>query len=946
MRFRNIFVLLFLLVSVFPSFAQRGNSKNSLKVTVLDTLYNEPIGYATVYISKDGTINGAKFSTTDAEGKAVIDGLAAGKFIFTAEMMGYVSKKLNIEIKPGVNDLGKIYLTEDVSTIDQVVISAVGNPIVVKKDTIEYSAASFKTTENDVLEDLLKKLPGFEVDASGAITHNGKTVNKIMLGGKEFFLDDPQLASKNIPASVINKVKVLQKKSEQAEFTGIDDGEEETVIDLSVRPGMMDSWFGNFSGGGGMDIVSADHDVRFQAAGMAGKFTDKSQISFIANGNNTNNRGFNDMTSSMMGGMRQYGGRGGMGGGMGGFGGGSGITTSWMAGVNGNWYLGGDKDRELGGNAMYNGSVNDVEQRSHRTTFLDSTQSLITSNNSVSANYTDGLRAGINFDYKFNDKTSLMFKPYFRYGTNRFDETSDYITDNSVLGKVNDGMSESSGNGNTWSTGGRAMLRQRIGLTPGRTFSLFVNYSISNNSLAGNNKSLTRTYADNLLKDSTIVDQNYNRKEDSYSVSANMTYTEPLGRNFFLQASYRFGWSQNVSEKLTYNAPTGELDIAYSNRMKNTFYNHRMQLSFMKQEEKYNIQIGVNAQPATTHTSASLGVVRDTSYTVWNFAPSARFDYRFSDNNFLRINYNGRTNQPSINQLMPVPDNSNPLYVSLGNTSLNPEFSHNLWADYRFTDMKTFSTYNVMANFSYTKDDIINASWYNASGVQYTVPINSARPTFNGSLMLMINSQIAKSKFSIMSFTRGSVTSNLTYTGNDTTATSLDEVRHSLIGGRTTSMSLTENLTFVYRDDYIETRLGGRVTYKNAWYEISSQKKAQTFDNVVFAEVNATLPWGMEIGTDARYNFYYGYDEGYGDPMLRWNAKISQSFLQKKLTLQFRVYDILNQSKNNYRTTTDNYVEDVYNNTLGQYFMLTLTYRFGNFNNAMGGGGGRHGMRR
>ena len=166
MRFRNIFILLFLLVSVLPSFAQRGNSKNSLKVTVLDTLYNEPIGYATVYISKDGTINGAKFSTTDAEGKAVIDGLAAGKFIFTAEMMGYVSKKLNIEIKPGVNDLGKIYMTEDVSTIEQVVISAVGNPIVVKKDTIEYSAASFKTTENDVLEDLLKKLPGIEVDAS------------------------------------------------------------------------------------------------------------------------------------------------------------------------------------------------------------------------------------------------------------------------------------------------------------------------------------------------------------------------------------------------------------------------------------------------------------------------------------------------------------------------------------------------------------------------------------------------------------------------------------------------------------------------------------------------------------------------------------------------------------------------------------------------------------
>lgn len=944
MKYKYIFTLLFLFMVSFPAFAQGEKTYGSVKVKVLDTLSKEPISFATIFLSKDGDVQGAKYSTTDAQGHGVINNVEAGKYILTAEMMGYLPKRVSVSVKEGINDIGTIYMSEDVTTLEQAVVTAVGNPIVVKKDTIEYSAASFKTTENDMLEDLLKKMPGFDVDASGAITSNGKTINKVMIQGKEFFLDDPQLASKNIPASLINKVRVLEKKSEQAEFTGIDDGEEETVLDLTIKPGFMDSWFGNFSGGGGMDISSADHGARFQAAGMAGRFTDDSQFSIIANGNNTNNRGFNDMTSSMMGGMRQYGGRGGFGGG--GYGGSSGITTSWMGGVNGNWYLGGDKDRELGGNAMYNGSINDVQQRSHRTTFLDSTQSLITANNSVSANFNDGLRAGINFDYKFNDKTSLMFRPYFRYGTSRFDETSDYTTDNTEFGKVNDGQSESSGNGTTWTTGGRAMLRQRIGLTPGRTFSLFINYSISNNSLSGDNKSLTRTFAENILKDSTIIDQHYDRKENSYSVSANMTYTEPLGRNFFMQASYRFGWNQSLSEKLTYNNPTQELDIAYSNRMENTFLNHRMQLSFMKQEDKYNVQIGVNAQPATTYTTASLGVVRDTSYTVWNFAPSARFDYHFSDNNFLRINYNGRTNQPSINQLMPVPDNSNPLYVSLGNTSLNPEFSHNLWADYRYTDMKTFSTYNLRANFSYTKDDIINASWYNSSGVQYTVPINSARPTFNGSLMLMINSQIAKSKFSIMSYTRGSVTSNLTYTGSDTTATSLEEIRGSLIGGRTTSLSLTENLTFVYRNDFIETRLGGRVTYKNAWYEISSQKKAQTWDNVVFAEVNATLPWGMEIGTDARYNFYYGYDAGYGDPMLRWNAEISQSFLKKKLTLVFKVYDILNQSKNNYRTTTDNYVEDVYNNTLGQYFMLSLTYRFGNFGQMMGGGGMGRGHRR
>ena len=197
--------------------------------------------------------------------------------------------------------------------------------------------------------------------------------------------------------------------------------------------------------------------------------------------------------------------------------------------------------------------------------------------------------------------------------------------------------------------------------------------------------------------------------------------------------------------------------------------------------------------------------------------------------------------------------------------------------------------------------------------------------------MLMNNSQFGKSGFSLMSFTRGSVTSSLSYTGDNPEAETFDEIQDYLVGGRTTSMSVSENLTLVYRNDFIETRLGASASYSKAWYEIASQARADTWDNSVFAEVNATMPWGMEFRTDARYNYYIGYEAGYGDPELTWNAEISQLFLKDKMTLRFKVYDILNQSRNNYRTTTDNYVEDTYNNTLGQYFMISLVYRFGNF---------------
>ena len=906
MTYKRLLSVLLLIFSAWSLFAQKGD--NTVKVKLTDTLSLEPVSFATIYLSKDGSTS-AYYAVTDADGKGMIKGVPAGKYMFVADMVGYRKLIRNITVDKAVTDLGELFMSEDVEMLDAVVVSAVGNPIVVKKDTIEYSAAAYKTTDNDVLEDLLKKLPGVDVDSDGAISYQGET-------------------SKNIPAQIIQKVKIVDKKSDQAEFTGIDDGNEEKVIDLSIKPGMLEAWFGNVTAGGGHDLQTEEHAARYQASGMIGRFTENNQISFILNGNNTNNRGFNDMNSEMGGGMR---GRG--------FGGNrGGIMTSWMAGVNGNMNIGGDKDREIGGNYLYNGSIRDVEERSSRTTFLGDGSSLMTDNNETSRFFSDGHRGGVVFDYKFNDKTSILFRPRFNYGRSRYDEMNEYSTDNSESGKVNGGRSESTSDGISWRTRGRLLLRQKIGETKGRTLSLNVDYSLSNNDYSGTNYSETNTYADNVLSGTELIDQRYDQKDESYSVSADLTYTEPLGRNFFLLGSYRFDWQQYQSEKMTYDNASGRLIDDYSSRMTNTFLSHRMQVSMMKQEEKYNLQIGVNAEPSTTRTVGQMGAARDTSYTVWNFAPSARFDYNFSDNEFLRLFYWGRTSEPSVNQLMPVPDNSDPLYVSLGNPTLKPEFQHRLRMHYDYTDMKTFSTYALMGGFNYTKDDIINASWYDGSGVQYTAPINSDRPVIGGDLMFMVNSQIAKSGFSIMSFTRAAVNSSLSYTGNDTTATTLDEIMDDLIAGRTTTLSVMENLTFVYRNDYLETRLGARASYRKAWYEIASQARSDTWDNSVFAEVTATLPWGMEIATDARYNYYIGYDAGFGEPSLTWNAEISQSFLKKKMTLRLKVYDILNQSRNNYRNTTDNYIEDTYNNTLGQYFIISLVYRFGNFDRMMGGG--------
>ena len=274
----------------------------TVKLKLVDEKTSAPVAYATASLKVKGEETASKYVLTDANGAASLTKVKKGTYIFKAELMGYKAYEKEIVVDKNV-DLGDIKMAEDAEVLDAASVSAAGNPIIVKKDTIEYNASSFKTSDNDMLEELLKKLPGVEVGTDGSITANGETIKKITIDGKTFFLDDPQLATKNIPAKLINKVKVVEKKSEQAEFTGIDDGNEETIIDLSIRPGMMNGVFGNIMAGGGHDVPSPTNDMndwRYQGAAMVGRFTDKSQVSLILNANNTNNRGFNDMAGSMV----------------------------------------------------------------------------------------------------------------------------------------------------------------------------------------------------------------------------------------------------------------------------------------------------------------------------------------------------------------------------------------------------------------------------------------------------------------------------------------------------------------------------------------------------------------------------------------------------------------------------------------------------------------------
>ena len=886
------------------------------RAVLVDSLTKAPIEFATFHAKYVGDKQPRKFALTDDKGVAVLQGLPVGRATITVEYMGYKTKKFTFDIKKGANEYGELVISEDNNVLDAVVVSGVANQMVVKRDTIEYNASSFKVNDTDMLEELIKKLPGVEVDANGTITANGKEIKKVMIEGKEFFLDDPNLATKNLPAKIVEKVRVVERKSEQAQFTGIDDGDEEMVLDLGIKAGMMKGWFGNLGGGLGNPLAN-DGDMKYESAAMIGRFTDKSQVSIIGNLNNTNNRGFTDVAGNMMGQMRM-GGRGGWNS--------KGITTSWMGGINANKNFK-KQDSDIQGNLMYSGSDKLVEETMDRTTILGPDRILYNYEKGYDKTYTDGIRFGGEFDYKFTELTSILVRPNINIGKGDYESFNEFNT-RTNMDSTNKGYSRNWGDNHNQSVGTNVILRQKFN-RPGRTMSLSVNFNHSNNESDGYNYSKTEYFKNNVVDSTAIVDQQFSRKNLSNVVAARLSYIEPLGKNYFLEGAYRYSYRMNESDKNTYSKDASGaytvLDEMYSTNYGNTIIQQQAELNIMKQEDKYNISIGASVQPTKT---ISEGKGRDTTYSVVNFSPIARIDYRFTEDKFLRVRYRGRTSNPSISQMMPINDNSDPLKVVEGNPNLKPEFSHSLSTEYRANNRRTFTWFSVGADATYTQDDIVSRREYREDGVQVSKYVNTNKGVYSVNGRIMYNGKIGNSNFSINTFTRAGVNNSISYVNE----------KGKYVENETQNFTVMESLRLTYRNDWAEIIAGGRVNYRNAQYSVASMDDVTTWTNALTGSVNLTIPGGLNFTSDINHTWYIGYDQGYDKPNTVWNASISKTLFKNAATLKFKVYDILKQDRTTSVTTSENYVQNLTSNTLGQYFMVTLTWRFGNFGDMRKGG--------
>ncbi len=953
---------------MFAGISVQAQTSYSVKAVLVDATTGDPIGFATVSLSQSGRDQAYKYTLSDENGNVNLTSVARGEYTLKAELLGYQTYTAEIKVQNSSLDLGTIKLATDSEQLDAALVSAIGNQMIIKKDTIEYNATAFRTTDNDVLEDLLKKLPGVEVSDDGTITANGEEITKITIDGKTFFLDDPQLASKNIPAKMVNKLKVIQKKSEQAEFTGIDDGEEETIIDLSVQPGMMRGLFGNVLAGGGADLPSTDTESEFRYQGNAfiGRFNENSQISLILNGNNINSRGATNRAGNMMMDMRSSG--------IGGSG--AGITTYYMAGINGAWDLFDDK-MDFGGNYLFNRNENYVDQSSVKTTYLTD-YNLIYNSSGVSETNTTGHRFGIRLEHKFSDNTSIIFQPEINFGRGNYIQASRDTTYNDDLAgtvsKLSRSYADNSGDNTSVTSNGFFLFRQRLGI-PGRTISANVNYSISSNSLSGLNSNGTYTYDDNDIETaSSIVNQSFDNRQESYSVNGRVTYTEPLGNRFYLEANYSYRWSRSESDKSTYDLDNGgEFDPTYSNRIINESNNQEIGVNALYQSQSLRAQLGFAAMPTKTYNETTRWNSETETYSPvyyedfrWNFSPQVSMFVDFGELSSMRLFYRGTSSQPSTSQLIPVPDNSDPLNISFGNPSLVPYFTHSLRGDYRYSNREKYTSFNIRFNGNYVQNPIVNLIWYGSDGGQFSMPFNGPS-SFNANVNTFANVPIGKSNFSFNNMLRASYSSSSSFVGSDIDMSTyydesggyyafMEEVTDLFLNdanwynshiteNSTRTLSINERLRVMYRGTALEATLGASTRVNRSWYSIATvQDNTTTWNN----QLSGSITWnwsltGISLDTGLDYNWYNGYSTEQPSECVL-NAEISKLLFNNTVTLALRGYDILGQAKNITVTDNSNYHTESVNNTLGRYIIVSLTWRFGTMggnrtNRGPGGGG-------
>ena len=905
-----------------PVYGQQQDKKQQNTVALSGSLIDsegEPLIEATVKLLSARDSQFVKGTTTNFDGVFKMAQIKPGRYILTASYIGYepldttlrLGRTANVKLKPILMRSSSIMLKE-------AVVHGVKTPIKVMEDTVEYNADSYHTQPNAVVEDLLKRLPGVEVGTDGAITANGKTVSKILIDGKEFFSDDPQVASKNLPANMIEKLQVVDRKSDMARLTGVDDGEDETVINLTFKRGMNQGWFGTAETGYGTDD-------RYMASFNVNRFWNGNQVTLLGNFNNTNQLGFTDSNGNR---FRRFGGN-------------NGITESRALGLNFN--VGKEDIIRIGGDVMWSNTDRKSITRQERE-YLFSDYSTFAKINKYSRDRGNNFRGDFRVLWKPDSFNTLEVRPNFslNFNKSRSTENTDYFNRHHEHASHN--ATGSNSDGDSYEFGGRIIYSHSFKNHRGRSFSLSSNYRYSN--VIENESSfsdfirLLEDDPDNEMDIPDKLDQYNDNKTWSNQIMGQFTWTEPLGdvsNGNYLTFSYRANYRWNNADKLVYNLPDDydlgiyppvtfgpgvyfipvEPDPKYSNRYRNNYFNQQIRAGYRKVTKNANLEVGLALVPQMSKSIFLDNADKNIDRWVWNYAPFLRYRYKFSKQSSIQVNYRGQSSQPSMTQLQPVLDISNPTNQIQGNPNLDPSFNHNLMVRYQNFSMESQRSVMLMANIQMTQNAIISATQMYENGSRLTRYIN-VNGVWNGRLMNMFSMPFRNKKWSFSNHIFTNASRTIGYNNNQ----------------KNTSLTfmVSENPGITFRPDNFELELRPRYSLQTTHNTVQVQGNQTVHSYGGRFDGSYYTSWGLTLQTDINYSATSGYAAGYNTRTWLWNATLSQQFLKSKsLTLAVKVFDLLNQRSNIRRTVTANYIDDIEYNSLTRYFMVTLSYRFNSF---------------
>jgi hypothetical protein len=902
--------------------------------TVADSLSNAPLIGVGVILRQARDTTRILGAISDENGNFEINNVRPGGYLLRLTYTGYASRQERLFVRSADVNLGPLQLAPSVITLKSVVIH--GDPIAVeqKQDTVLYQANAYKTNPDASAEDLITKMPGITVDGTG-IKAQGENVNQILVDGKRFFGDDPNIALRNLPAEIIDKVEVFDQLSEQSQFTGFDDGQTQKTINIVTKRGMRTGQFGKVNAG----IGEKGH---YTAGGTLNAFERDRKLTVLGLSNNINQQNFGTddllgLTGGGNGGGRGGAAGGGRGPGQGGAAGAfllgqqSGISKTHSAGLNyiNQW----GKKIELSGSYFFNTSDNDrITNLSRNYISRDTGMIYYEKNNSNSENTNH--RVNFRLKYDIDSANSLVITPRLSMQLNNstaFTGSFSTVADRTVntLDKTNSADNAGINFSNN------VLFRHRFAKR-GRSLSLGVNIGVNDREGESELHSSNENFDPGQF---TRIDQRSDQLTNNHSLSSNVAFTEPVGKYGQLQLNYTAALTKSDSDKKTYDGDpeTGvysELNPDLSNVFKNTYISNRGGVSYRYNViRKYNVMAGFDFQNATLSSDQNFPRMMEVERSFRSILPQLSFNYRLSQGENFRVMYRTNTNAPSISQLQNVVNNTNPLFLRSGNTDLKQDYQQTLTLRYGKTSIEKGRTFLLFVNGSFIEDYIGNATFYNggqdsmvvneiklAPGQQLTYPVNVPQ---NWNTRAFVTYGLP------LKFLKSNLNLNTGFNYNRSPARINDatNLAHNYAFSQgvilSSNISETVDFTFSYSANY--------TVVKNT---LTNNQEA---DNNYFTHLSSfrvvCQPWkGLVFNSNLTSSFYNGLSSEFDQSIWLWNASIGYKLLKdKSLEIKVNAFDLLNKNKSINREVTDTFIEDSQTNVLTRYFMLTAIYSFRKF---------------